>query len=355
VSRRVLLLLLFLVELGFGAVPLTAGRDTDFMAYFQAAGALSKGVDPYLDTAHPYLYPPLLAVALLPFHALPAELAVWLWMSASAGLLAFAAARLSRGMQNEGRGVILLALLFSPFAATQWNAQANAFLLVALVLSRERLDSGEDLAGGAALGLAIALKPLAFFAVAGLLLTGRLRAALVSAGTFAASFLLVVPFLGWKGLALCARHVYEILFASWPVPYEANISLNGSLDRLFPVGDPGVRHRIAAAAVLGLAALVTFLAARRAKAAPSRVIDLFLAATLLAADSSWLHQSTVLFPLASGASPPAAAASVLLYAAAASWRFARDAAGAGAASVAALAGTAAIAVLGASAFRRLRR
>ena len=353
-SRRVLLLLFFLVELGFGAVPLTASRDTDFTAYFQAAGSLSMGIDPYRDRAHPYLYPPLLAAALVPFHTLTAERAVRLWLIASAGILTWAVARLSSGMESGGRRVILLALLFAPFAATQWNAQANAFLLAALVLAREKVDAGRDVAGGAALGAAIALKPLALFAIAGLLLLGRFRAALAACAIFAASFLLVVPFLGWGGPAKCVRHVYDILFASWPVPYAGNISLNGSLDRLFPAGSGGLRHRAVAAALLGIAALVVLVRARRSTVAPSRVVDLFLVVTLLAADSSWLHQSTVLFPVLCGAPPPAAAASTLLYAAAATWRFARDAAGPQAASLAALAGTAAIAVLGVRALRRLR-
>lgn len=357
-SRRVLLLLLFLVELGFGAVPFLQSRDTDFTAYFQAAGTLAKGTDPYLDRAHPYLYPPLLAVVLMPFRGLPASAAAGLWVAASAALLAFAVARLSRGAEDGGRRVMLLALLFAPFAATQWNAQANALLLAALVLGREGLDREKDVWGGAALGAAIALKPLAFFAVFGLLLAGRVRAALASAVTFAASFLLVVPFLGWKGLSPTLRHVYDILFASWPVPYAGNISLNGSLDRLFPAGATPTRHRIVAAALLGLAAAVVFLAARASRIAGSRVVDVFLAATLLAADASWLHQSTALFPLVAAASPATAGASVLLYAAGASWRFARDAAGEGAAIAtvaAALAGTAAIAMLFTSALRRRTR
>ena len=88
------------------------------------------------------------------------------------------------------------------------------------------------------------------------------------------------------------------------------------------------------------------------------MIDVFLAATLLAADSSWLHQSTALFPLVAAATPSTAGASVLLYAVGASWRFARDAAGPGAAfatTAAALAGTAAIAMLFTSALRRQDR
>ena len=60
-------------------VPLLQSRDTDFTAYFKAAGALAEGTDPYLDRAHPYLYPPLLAVVLMPFRGLPASAAAGLW------------------------------------------------------------------------------------------------------------------------------------------------------------------------------------------------------------------------------------------------------------------------------------
>ena len=123
--------------------------------------------------------------------------------------------------------------------------------------------------GGCLLGAAIALKPLAFFAVFGLLLAGRLRAALASAATFAASFLLVVPFLGWNGVPTTLRHVYDILFASWPVPYAGNISLNGSLDRLFPAG-ASANTTGSWQAAPGLAAAVVFLAARRPARSPVR-------------------------------------------------------------------------------------
>ncbi|MFI5197219.1 MAG: glycosyltransferase family 87 protein [Thermoanaerobaculia bacterium] len=351
-GRRPLVLLVFAVALAFAAAPLLSGRQTDFTAYVEAARALRAGKDPYLGVP-PYLYPPLLAVLLVPLTFVPVKVAAWGWAVASAAALATAAFLVARESTRIAR-VLVLALLFAPFAATQWNLQANAFVLLLIVLARAALDEKHQIGGGVALGLSIALKPFALVAVLALLLVGRWRAALFAAGTALSSFLLVLPFLGMTGAAASAGHVTGILRSSWVETYGGNISFNGTIDRLASAGAGVSRHRSVAAAIMGwsLALVVAsaWNARRRGKALrPSAVIDLILAATFLSASSSWLHHSTVLFPAVAVLPPFVQAGVALLYAAASTWRLAPPGE---AAALASLAGTVALIVVWLFAGRR---
>jgi hypothetical protein len=328
------------------------GRETDFTAYIEAARALRTGQDPYLG-APPYLYPPLLAVLLVPLTLVPVHVAAWVWAVASAAAFATATLLVSRESTGSAR-VLVLALLFAPFAATQWNLQANAFVLLLIVLARAALDEKRQIGGGVALGLSIAVKPLALVAVVALLLLGRWRAALFAAGTALSSFLLVLPFLGIAGAATSAGHVKRILGSSWVETYGGNISLNGTLDRLFSAGAGVSRHRSVAAVIMGwsLALIVAsaWHARRQGKSLrPSAAIDMTLAATLLSASSSWLHHSAALFPVVAALPPSVQAAVVALYAAAAAWRSATPGV---AGATASLAGTVALAVVWLFAARR---
>ncbi len=338
---RLLVLAVFAVSLAFAAEPLLTDRGTDFRAYLEAAQALRSGQDPYAGV-YPYLYPPLLAAALVPLTFVPSAAAAWLWAIASAAALAASAALVAKGSTR----VLLLALLYAPFASTQWNLQANAFVLLLLVLARERLDRGFDAGGGALLGLSIALKPFGLLAAAALVLAGRWRAGLVAAGAALLSFALVVPSSGAAGAAAAAGSVKRILSASWVETYGGNVSLNGTLDRMLPEGAGESRHRALGLAVAGwtvaLAAAAAAGAVRAGKRVrPSAVVDAALAATLLGASSSWLHHSTVLFPAVAALSPPAGVAALALYGVAAAWRL-FAALGPGAGVAASFAGTAAL-------------
>jgi hypothetical protein len=107
-----------------------------------------------------------------------------------------------------------------------------------------------------------------------------------------------------------------------------------------------------AAVILGVTAVATVVKRKRARA--STVIDLFLAATLLAAGASWLHHATVLLPLAS-ALPGAGIVAAALFAIAAAWRAVALAWPAHGALVASACGTVALALLWGAAMRRLWR
>ncbi len=348
---RLLVLAVFAASLAFAAEPLLTGRGTDFRAYLEAAAALRAGHDPYAGI-HPYLYPPLLAIVLVPLTFLPPAAAAWVWAAVSAAALAASAGLVAKGSAR----VLLLALVFAPFAATQWNLQANALVLLLLVLARDRLDRGFEGGGGALLGLSIALKPFGLLAAAALVFAGRWRAALAAAAIALLPFVLVVPFTGVTGAAGAVGSVGRILSSSWVETYGGNVSLNGSLDRSLPEGAGRSRHRAVglsiAACTIALVAASAAGAARGGKRLrPSAVVDAALAATLLGASSSWLHHSAVLFPAAAALPPVAQAAAAALFAAAAAWR-AFAAWGSAAGIAASLAGTAALALVWLLASRR---
>ncbi len=348
---RLLVLAVFASALAFAAEPLLTGRGTDFRHYVEAAGALRAGQDPY-SGVHPYIYPPLLAVVLVPLTFLPPAGAAWIWAAVSAAALAASAAHVAKGSAT----VLVLALLFAPFAATQWNLQANAFVLVSLVLARDRLDRGLEAGGGVLLGLSIALKPFGLLAAGALVFAGRWRAGLAAVGAAFLSFALVIPFTGASGAAAAAGSVKRILSSSWVDTYGANVSLNGSLDRLWPDGAGALRHLAVGLVIAGwtvaLVAAALAVARRRGRRLrSSAVVDAALSATLLGASTSWLHHSTVLFPAVAALPLAAQAAAIALFGIAAAWRgFASFGTVAGAA--ASLAGTVALVLVWLLASRR---
>lgn len=348
---RLLVVAIFAVSFAFAAAPLVAGREMDFRNYLEAAAALRAGHDPYAGTS-PYLYPPLLALALVPLTFLPPSAAAWIWAAASAAALAASVGLVAKGSPR----VLALALLFAPFAVSQWNLQANAWVLLLLVLARERLDRGFEAGGGALLGLSIALKPFGILAAAALVLAGRWRAGLAAAGVALLSFVLVAPFVGFAGAAGTGTSTGRILSSSWVETYGANVSLNGSLDRLLPEGAGRGRHRAVGLAIAGWTIALTAAAAASAgrrgrRLRPSAVVDAGLAAVLLGASTSWLHHSTVLFPAVAMLPPRAQVGVLALYGVAAAWRL-PAALGTAAGTAAALAGTVAVALVWLLASRR---
>lgn len=305
---RLLLAAFFLVQLAFGLAGPLRGRTTDAEAYRRAGARLAGSGSPYGDASLPFLYPPALAVAFVPVSSLPPRAVAIGWGVVSAAVLAAAVALLASGDART----LALALVWAPFAATQWNGQANALVLLFLVLGRRALRDTRALPAGGWLGAALAVKPLALAAVASLATRRRGRSAALAAAVLVASLLLVVPF-GGSPIEAGERAV-QALTASWPETWGANVSLGGTLDRWFGPGHAGARHTALRALPI-LAALVAV--ARRL--GPLATFDAVLAATLLAAPASWLHHAAVLFPAVPALALPVAALAAALLAFAAAW------------------------------------
>ena len=303
-----LVLLLFFVETAAGLLPVIRSRRTDLDAYLGAARALTEGTDPYA-TPLPYLYPPILAVCLVPFLGLPRVAVGCLWVAFSAALITLSAFLVSRARASRQRQVLLAAIFFAPFAATQWNQQVNGLALLALVGARTWLDR-EESRGGVALGLSAAIKPLAVLPLAWLVLTRRWRAATAGLLVLMAGFAVVIPFLGLRGMGRSLERVFEIVTRARVEVYGANISVAGIWTRLIEPGRPDSTIRL----VLGYGILgVSIVASLVPRLRPSRAVDLLVAASLLAVNTSWVHHSAIAFPLVASLEKTAMVAVLVLY------------------------------------------
>jgi Glycosyltransferase family 87 len=146
---------------------------TDFTVYQAAAAALVEGSDPY-EARNPrgyrYVYPPLLAVLLMPVAGLPPPVAALLFFLASATALALALWKL-------GKPALAGALLCAPFLHESFErGQVTVLLLALQVLAFTSLSAGRRFTSGLllAIGTALRLTPALPAAALGLgLLAGR--------------------------------------------------------------------------------------------------------------------------------------------------------------------------------------
>lgn len=143
----------------------------DFAAYYLAARALRAGMDPYdpqtlaalassagITAYTPYIYPPLLAVIVMPLAGLPYPAAAALWLALSAAALVCALSMLRSMVEIPDRvftAVAAAAFVFPAAHHTLELGQVNHFLLL--------LIAGAALAprartAGALLGVAAAIK-----------------------------------------------------------------------------------------------------------------------------------------------------------------------------------------------------
>src|SRR5687767_9332774 len=113
---------------------------TDFTVYQSAARALAAGEDPYAAESprgYRYVYPPFLAVLLMPVADWAPEDAAYAFFVVSAAALATAAAALARFPHPSGRAVgaraVLVGLLVcAPFLHPSFQRSQATVLLVAL-------------------------------------------------------------------------------------------------------------------------------------------------------------------------------------------------------------------------------
>lgn len=364
------LFLFFAFEAAVAAWPVLTHGTTQLDVLRGAAARLAAHEDPWTpplvdaDPAAtaaaappaPYLAPPLLAVLLVPAARLSPVAAGLGWAVLLAAALAAAVLLLDDEPGRAARTLVLsrttglralsslqilalLAILFPPFAASQAGGQPNALALLCLALARgaferrrgaagsgdrsgtgkSRSRRGTEWAAGGWLGLSLALDPVALLVLPWLVLTRRWRALTAALVVGAGSFLSVLPFLGPVGVARAARSVARNVLTSWPEAVPGNISLAAALDRLFPLGGLEVRHAVLGLAVAALT--IALLALRPVR--PAAALDACVAAVLLGAGASWIHQSAFLFPALVSIVPVAPAAALAvegLYAVAASWR-----------------------------------
>ncbi|GAB5453961.1 MAG: glycosyltransferase family 87 protein [Henriciella sp.] len=130
----------------------------DFLAFYSASDLVLQGraLDAYDQTAFEaairthlasnnlgllWQYPPILFLLIAPFALLPYKLSYWLWMAATAAILAFALRRLTRDAhsQSSGSSLTLWVLMASPIVVGVFvNGQISLLTTALLVTAAYR-------------------------------------------------------------------------------------------------------------------------------------------------------------------------------------------------------------------------
>jgi hypothetical protein len=181
------LLLEVAIVIGFAI----AYRPFDLNIYLWGGRAVTEGLRLYLVQPHAnwFTYPPFAATLFVPLTRLPAVIVVLSWELATVAAFAWAcvlALRLARCRPSKAAVVAVIGagLLLEPVYHTLYLGQVNVFLLALVLTDIWRVARGERAGVGIGLGAAIKLTPAIFIVL--LLLTRRVKDALIAAGTFAA-------------------------------------------------------------------------------------------------------------------------------------------------------------------------
>ena len=186
-------------------------RFRDFLEFYSGSEALVKGTPLYEAGKLGYIYPPLLAVLLMPLAHLPIASAALVWLAIkSAALLAsiwLGARDMTRRFGLDRTGPLLIisgivaaigaAILADKVRAEYRMQQSNAILLLCWTLALIWLDRRPGLAG-IALGFAVTIKYVALIALPYLLIRRRFKAAASLVLSTIAFNLAPAIILGWN-------------------------------------------------------------------------------------------------------------------------------------------------------------
>jgi hypothetical protein len=262
----------------------------DLTIFLRAGDAVLDGTSPYpavdaLRDDTQYVYPPFVALLMVPLAVLPvgAAASVFAWLS----LAAIAGALRLFGVRDWRCYVVVL---LSPLVheALRWGTISPFMLLLVAVCWRWR----DDLRGAAAAGTAAVSKLFLWPLGAWLALTGRLRNALLAALGAALAALASWAVIGFAGLA----DYPELLRKLDGIAAAESYSVY-AIGRTLGLGATEAR---ALAVVLGAVLLLLALRAARAEGDDARTRDrrsltLALAAALVMSPIVWLHYLVLLF------------------------------------------------------------
>lgn len=295
----------------------------DFHVYYQTALVLRRGQDIYhAGIAPPYVYPPLLAMLVLPLAALPATPATILWkLGQHLGLL-LAGGLLINLVPGRIRplaaGVLLCGLLTAPLHNEIEVGESNSLILALLagalwlLAHRDTAPPTEvsraEAGAGALLALAVSIKVLPAVLVAYFWGRGPRLVAAVATGGFL--LLQALQLLATPATLDYWLHEFPALFGQ-AFPYLDNQSLNAALARALLPTDPalptlqlldGAAWRPALTWLANGLALITsgWVLARAARRSPPPTgpdrrlrllaeVGLVLLTIHLVSGSTWLH------------------------------------------------------------------
>lgn len=193
----------------------------DARAYFAAARAIMSGQSPvgangaqFLPEAGEsipdYLYPPFLALALVPLASLPYPAALYIWLALATAMTLLLVYALHR---RVGWKVALIGVLFFlPTWESLWLGQINALIAVLLAVALSKLDQRQEGQLGVALALGTLLKVTPVLGVLMLAMHRRWRSIGFVVMTLASIVVLslpLVPFEIWYSGSLYALRSTE--------------------------------------------------------------------------------------------------------------------------------------------------
>ncbi|MEU1288017.1 glycosyltransferase 87 family protein [Kitasatospora sp. NPDC005856] len=280
----------------------------DMLVYRAEGQAVVRGEDLYAMRLPgwdlPATYPPFAAMLFVPSTWFGVSTLRVLVMLLNYALLA-AAVHLSLKLagwpkQHRGAVVILatgLGIWLEPVFTTFQYGQVNLGILCLVLWDLTRSDRHRLKGVGIGLATAIKITP-GLFAVY-LFLTGRVRAALVSAGTFLAAGLIGWAVLPDASYGFWTTYLWDPSRVGVTVLVD-NQSLRGAVCRLLDVNDPGLVGLIASALVATFGLGVAVLAGRSARVL--RRADAWGAVcaaltALLVSPISWTHHWVWCIPL----------------------------------------------------------
>jgi hypothetical protein len=305
----------------------------DFLFYVHAGRAFARGE---VDGTLPAVLTPAVILLARTVALLPPAPAALTWRLLSVAAWAATLGLLWRAYRHRLTSVevalaFALACQFESVLMNLRLGQVNLLVLLLVVLALGALDRGRPGTAGVALGLSLALKPLAALLVPGLLVMGHWRAALTAAlagaAVFGAAAVVVHHPVGpglWfrEGLPLVLGGYTR---EGYPAYVELNQSLPGVLAKLGDQDAAGTLHAAGrvGGAVLALATLVLVGAEARAGRHGLWLPAAFLlTATLVTAPLAWPYYTVMLAPSLVATWPevrrrrswlPAAAFAVALY------------------------------------------
>lgn len=294
----------------------------DFHTYYQVAQALRRGADIYrVGVSPPYVYPPLLALLVVPLTFLSATWATILWklfqhicLLAAGGLLVNL---LPGRVRPLAAGLLMLGLFTMPLRDEIQLGESNSLILLLIAgtlwLAAKAGKQGENnnewppalLWAGVLLALAVSIKVLPALLVAYFWWRGPRVAAVATAGFLIVQGLLFVV---TPATATYWFSVFPGLFGQ-PFPYADNQSFNAFFSRAFLPPDPNLpAMQVAAgepvrlaltwaanlAALLGAAWVLWAYGRRLSASLPSNTgwlleAGLVLLTIHLVSGSTWVH------------------------------------------------------------------
>ncbi len=246
----------------------------DLTSYLLSARALWDGQSPYgLETPFPYLYPLFLAFVLVPLTLVPYGAAVIAWFAASvtalgAVLVESAFRRIAdAGRRNAELAIAATVLItFNIIQNNLLNGQVNFLVVLCCVLA---VKQTREIAAGAWLGAAIALKLMPVLLVVYFLVRRQFRAILVAVATaLVLAFVPSVLILDGPGTGAASgfsritavhwQYVREVLTPMTTTPDGAVLaySVASVVQRALGTGPPLWIDVLCAAGVLGAIALI---------------------------------------------------------------------------------------------------